>query len=91
MKTTTTKSAKASMVIFMLHKALKKVEFINFDYIAWFDMAILTISLISAIFFRVHVNLAWYPILFALISLPGAALIEKVIQYTLKELQSKRN
>ena len=90
-KTTTTKSAKASMFIFMLHKALKKVEHINFDYIAWFDMAILTISLISAIFYRVHISFAGYTILFTLCSLPLAALIEKAIQHTLNKLENKRN
>ena len=78
------KSAKVSMLVFIAHGLLKKVEYINFDYIAWLDMLLLVISLITFIYNRDMIHFAIFVILFTLVSLPFAALIQLFVRSLLK-------
>ena len=78
------KSAKKSMFVFMVYGLLKKIEYINFDYIAWFNMLLLSVLLVCVIFFNIFINLAWYAVLFALCSLPLVSLFQSLVRFTLK-------
>ena len=87
-KEVTTKSAKVSMFIFMIHGSLKKVEYINFDHIGQFAMLINIVLLVGTLFFNFasNANLVFSIFVASLFLLPLFALIEKAIQFTLKKL-----
>lgn len=72
------------MFVFMAHGLLKKVEYIEYEYIAWFNMLLLSVLLVCAIFFNIFINFAWCAILFALCSLPLAALFQTLARVALK-------
>lgn len=78
------KSAKKSMLVFIAHDSLKKIEYINFDHVAWLDMLLLVISLVTFIYNRDMVHLAIVAILFTLVSLPFVALFQVFTRSLLK-------
>ena len=80
------KSAKVSMFIFIAHGSLKKIEYINYDYIGQFAMLINIVLLVGTLFFNFANNESLVFSMFAtsLLLLPLFALIEKLIQSILK-------
>ena len=76
------KSAKKSMLVFMVHDLLKKVEYINFDYVGMFAMFINIFLLVGTLFFNFasNVDSVFFIFVATLFLFPLFALIEKLIQ-----------